>query len=106
MILSHLDYNETIAISRVSKNWRDVIVSLPAIQTNLDFSGPHKPISKSTFNAYICRLSKRLSTVIAEKLSNPAIIDWRKYMALWISPTHLEPRNVSIDIRSINFSAS
>src|SRR5271170_7229333 len=50
MILSHFDYSEATAIARVSKNWRDVIVSLPAIQTTLDPSGSHKPISKAAFN--------------------------------------------------------
>jgi tetratricopeptide (TPR) repeat protein len=106
MVLSHFDYSEATAIARVSKNWRDVIVSLPAIQTTLDFSGHHKPISKTAFNACIRRLSRPPSVVIAEKLSNPAISDLRKRLALWISPTHLELRNVSIDIRSINLSAS
>src|SRR5277367_2398156 len=106
MILSRFDYSEATASARVSKNWRDVIVSLPAIQTTLDFSGYHKPISKTAFNACIRRLSKQPSMVIAEKLSNPAISDLRKHLALWISPTHLELRNVSIDIRSINLSAS
>ena len=106
MILSHFDYSEATAIAHVSKNWRDVIVSLPAIQTTLDPSGSHKPISKAAFNACIRRLSKQPSMVIAEKLSNPAISDPRKHLALWISPTHLELRNVSIDIRSINLPAS
>jgi hypothetical protein len=106
MILSYFDYSEATAIARVSKNWRDIIVSLPVIQTTLDFSGSQKPISKAAFNACIRRLSKQPSMVIAEKLSNPAISDLRKYLAPWISLTHLDLRNVSIDIRSINLSAS
>ena len=106
MVFSHFGYREATAIARVSKNWRDVIVSLPAIQTTLDFSGCHKPISKAAFNACIRRLSKQPSMVIAERLSKPAISDLRKHLALWISPTHLELRNVSIDIGSINLSAS
>ena len=68
MILSHFDYSEATAIARVSKNWRDVIVSLPAIQTTLNLSGSHKPISKAAFNACIRQLSKQPSMVIAEKL--------------------------------------
>src|ERR1700733_11279643 len=63
MVLSHFDYSEATAIARVSKNWRDVIVSLPAIQTTLDFSGHHKPISKTAFNACIRRLSRPPSVV-------------------------------------------
>lgn len=106
MILSHFDYSEATAIARVSKNWRHVIVSLPAIQTTLNFSGSHKPISKASFSACIRRHSTQPSMVIAEKLSNPAISGPRKHLALWVSPTHLELRNVSIDVRSINLSAS
>jgi hypothetical protein len=106
MILPHFDYSKATAITRVSKNWRHAIVSLPAIQTTLGFSGSHKPISKASFNACIRRLSKRSSKVIAEKLSNPGIGDLRKHLGPWISPTYLELRNVSIDTRSINLSAS
>ena len=106
MVLSHFEYREATALVRLSKPWRDVIVSLPLIQTTLDFSSRFRPISGGAFKACVRRLSGPPSVVIAQELSGPATRELRKCLALWIRLEQLELQNIDIRITSVHWSKS
>ena len=106
MILPHFEYKEATALIRLSKAWRDVIVSLPLVQSTLDFSCRCRPISGAAFKACIRRLSGPPSVMIAQELSGPATRELRKCLALWIRLEQLELRNIDVKITSVNWLKS
>jgi hypothetical protein len=50
-VLYHFDYREATAIVRVSKSWRDAVVSLPLLRITLEFSSRYRAISGAAFKS-------------------------------------------------------
>ncbi|KAI5201352.1 hypothetical protein E4T39_05204 [Aureobasidium subglaciale] len=58
MILSYLNFRQTVYCTRVSKQWNVLINSLPGLWMNLDFSEAKKPV-KSAFLSRCINTSRR-----------------------------------------------
>jgi hypothetical protein len=89
MICERLGFREGVKCLRVSRTWRDVLISVPSIWKTLDLTGDGDTVSLLAVKACVRRLSTPPTTVNLRGLTQPAFKYLGPYLERWKDMHHL-----------------
>lgn len=105
-ILSYLDYREVVLLLHVSKTWRNLLLKMKPLISDVDFSKQRRPASNLSYSVAFRRLSRHPQNIIIGSMSQTAEKSTSAWLTKYTNIENLETLHFvdsNVSAKSIRF---